>query len=102
DPESAASSGTFFRAEIAVELAEQGIAVLLRPLSQLSDEVLNLLASGVAQSLGPAKISRIGLDQVGIELMLANDLAEAVADFGAAAVPIRRLWRKLFRLSIGL
>jgi len=35
---------------------------------------------------GSAEINRVGLDQVGIELVLADQLAEAVADLGTAVV----------------
>ena len=48
------------------------------------DEVFHLLAGGFAKSLDAAEIGRIGLDQVGIELMLADDLAKAVANLRAA------------------
>ena len=65
---------------IAVELAEQGIAVFLGPVGQMLHEVFDLVAGGFAKGLYSAEISRVGFDQVGIEFMLANDLAEAVAD----------------------
>ena len=64
----------------------------------MGDEVLNLLAGRLAQGLGPAEVDGVGLDQVGIELMLADDLAEAVADSGAAIVPVGRLCGDLFRV----
>ena len=44
DLECGASSSTFLAAEIAVELAEQGIAVFLGPIGQMGDEVFDLLA----------------------------------------------------------
>ena len=44
------------------------------------DEVLHLLAVRVAQSLYAAEIGRVSLDEVGIELMLADNLAESVAN----------------------
>src|SRR5438094_6402723 len=40
--------------------------------------------------------------QGGIKLMLADELAQAVPDFGAAVTPVDRLWRELLRLSRGL
>jgi hypothetical protein len=52
------------------------------------DEAFDLLASGFAQGLSATKIDGVGLDQVGIELMLADQLAEAVADFGTAVVSV--------------
>ena len=54
----------------------------------MRDEVFHLLAGGIAKSLDAAEIGGVGLDQVGIELMLANDLAEAVANLRAAVVPL--------------
>lgn len=52
-----------------------------------------MLACGVAQSLHAAEVGGIGLDQVGIELMLANDPADAIADLrvGVIPVPVGRL-----------
>ena len=65
------------------------------------DEGLDLLAGGFAQTLGPAEVNGVGLDQIGIELMLADDLAEAVADSGATIVPVGRLRRELLRFASG-
>src|SRR5439155_4015155 len=97
-----ASCRTFFRREITVEPAEQGIAVFFSPVGEVCNEVLDLLTCGFAQSLDPAKISSIGLHQVGIELVLADDLAESIADLRAAVVPVSRLRRELARLSFKL
>ena len=83
-----ASCCTFLVYRVAVELAEQGITVFLGPVGQVSDKGLDLLAGRFAEGFGTAEIDRIGLHQVGIELMLADQLAEAVADFGAAVVPV--------------
>src|SRR5438067_1977392 len=63
----------------------------------MSDEVFDLLTRGFAESFGAAEIDGVGLDQVGIELMLPDELAQAIADFGAV-VSIYRLGRQLFRL----
>src|ERR1039458_2696561 len=86
-----------FRAHVAIELAEQGIAVLLGPVGQLLDEVLNLVPAGLSERLRTAEVDGVGLYQFGVELVLADDLAEAVADLRASAipVPICVLWRKL-------
>ena len=67
------------------------------------DEVFDLLAGGFSQGLGAAEIDGIGLHQFGIELVLADDLAEPVADLGATvvAVAIGMVGRKLLRLSGG-
>src|ERR1039458_2209930 len=86
------------RPRVAVELAEQGIAVLLGPVGQLLDEVLNLFAGGLSERLRAAEVDRVGLYQFGIELVLADELAEAVTHFGTAAIPVSIcvLGRKLF------
>jgi len=70
----------------------------------MRDEVLDLLSSCIAKSFHPAEIGRIRLDQSGVELMLTNDLAQAIANLGAAIVPVSicRLRRKLLRFSGGL
>jgi hypothetical protein len=51
-----ASSCTFFRAEIAVELAEQGISVFLGPIPPDVQQVLDLPTASVPEGLGPAEI----------------------------------------------
>jgi hypothetical protein len=88
-PQNAVSCGTFFAGEITIELAEQGITVLLCPVRQVRDEVLNLLAGGIAQSFGAAEVDGIGLDQDGIQLVMTNDLAEVVANAGTIASSVR-------------
>ena len=58
-------------------------------------KAFDLLAGGFAEGLGAAEIDRVRLDQVGIELVLADELAEAVTDLGAAvAIAIDRLRRR--------
>jgi len=53
---------TFFLAEIAVELAEQGVAVFLGPVGQVNDKILDLLARCLAQGLDSAEIGCVRLD----------------------------------------
>jgi hypothetical protein len=83
-------------------LAEQGIAIFLGPVGQVSDEALDLLLGRVAQGLYATEVGCVRLDRVGIELMLANQLAQAIADGAATSVTIvidrlrqlLRLWRR--------
>ena len=76
---------------VAVELAEQAISVLLGPVGQLLDEVLNLFAGGISEHLRAAEVDRIGLDEFGIELVLPDELTEAVSNLRAAVVAVARL-----------
>src|SRR5713101_2621232 len=85
-----------------LELAEQCVAVLRGPVGQMRDKVLDLLAGGLAKGLHATEVSGVGLDQGRIELMLADDLAEAVADLGAAVVSVGGLWGELLRLPRAL
>src|ERR1035438_3162457 len=85
---------------VAVELAEQGAAVLLGRLGKLLNEAFDLLASGVFEGFGTAEIDSIGFHQFGIEFVLADDLAEPVADLVtstpiAVSVSVGILGRKL-------
>jgi len=70
----------------------------------VGDECFKLLAGGLAEAFGSAEVDSVGLHQVGIELVLADQLAEAVANFGTAVVSVisilssDRLRRKLLRL----
>jgi len=93
DSRNSAACCTFFLGQITVELAQEGIAVLLRPVPKMNDKVLDLLTCCFPRCLGAAEVDRIGLHQVGIALMLANDLAKVIAGFGAAVVSVSRLRR---------
>ena len=53
-----------FRCEIAVELAEQRIAIFLGPVGQLLDEVLDLFPAGLSERLRAAEVDGVGLDEV--------------------------------------
>ena len=54
----------------------------------MGDEVLDLFAGGFPQSLYAAEVGGVGLNQIGIELMLANDLAKTIANLRAAMVSV--------------
>jgi hypothetical protein len=54
----------------------------------MCDEVLDLFAGRITQNLDRAEVDGICLDQVRIELMLADDLAKAVAELRAVVVPV--------------
>ena len=54
----------------------------------MGDEGFDLFAGSLAEALGAAEIHGVGLDQVGIELVLADQLAQAVANFGATVVSV--------------
>jgi len=88
-------------AEIAVELAKQGITVFLSPVSQLDDEGFHLFAGSIAKSFHAAEIGGVSLDQIGIELKLADDLAGPIAN-RKTAISVERLGRQLLPLLICL
>ena len=90
------------RSYIAVQLAEHGISVFLGPISQMLDKILNLLPSCFAQGFCAAEVGGVSLHQGGIQPVLADDLAQAVADLGAAAVPICWLGGEFLWLPRGL
>ena len=62
-----ASCRIFLVYRIAVELAEQGIAVFFGPVGQMGDEGFDLLTGCFAEGLGPAEVDRVELDEVGIQ-----------------------------------
>src|SRR5271167_2346522 len=53
-----------------------------------ADEGFSLITSSIAKSLDPAEAGGVGLDQVEIELMLSDHLAESIADHTPAVVPV--------------
>jgi hypothetical protein len=83
---SGGSRGTFFLPRIAVQLAEQGIAVTRGLTGEMGDEHLNLLPRGFAQSFRSAEVDGIRLHQLGIELVLANNLTESIANPSAVSI----------------
>ena len=95
--QSGVSCCTFLLDDVTVELAEQRVPIFLGAVGQANDEVFDLLARGIAQGLHATEIGRIRFDQTGIELMLANYLAETITDCAAAVVPVAicRLWQLL-------
>src|ERR1035441_9488432 len=76
---------------VAVEVTQQSTTILLGRLSKLLHEVFDLLTSGVFECFGAAEINGIGFHQLGIELVLADDLAEPVTDLVTSttiAIPV--------------
>ena len=70
----------------------------------MGNKTFDLLARGLAESFGTAEVDGVGLDQIGIELVLADQLAKAIAYFGATVVSvfaINRLGRMLLRFPGG-
>jgi hypothetical protein len=64
----------------AVQLAEKGWAVICRTFAQVLDESFDLLSAGIVKSGSSTIIGGVGFHQSGIELMLSNQQAEAVAE----------------------
>jgi len=62
--------------------------VLLGRIGELLDKAFDLLASGVFEGFGAAEIDGIGSYQLGIELVLANDLTEPIANLVPGTVPV--------------
>ena len=64
---------------IAVELAQQGVAVPSGPIGQVGDEGLDLAFGGVSKGWGSAVVSGIGLHEGGVKLVLTDQQAETIA-----------------------
>src|ERR1035438_3743551 len=64
----------------------------------MNNEVFHLLSGGVAQRLDAAEVRCVGLHQVRIELMVADNWAKAITHLRSAVVPIDWLRRQLLRL----
>src|SRR5664280_1663995 len=76
---------------VAVELTQQSTTILLGRLGKLLHEAFDLLASGVFEGFRAAEIDGVGFHQFGIEFVLADDLAEPVANLVTSttiAVPV--------------
>jgi len=59
-------------------LAEQCVAVFLGSVGKVNYKGFHLLAGSLTEELSAAEVDGVGLDEVGIELILADELAEAV------------------------
>src|SRR5207249_10346371 len=68
----------------------------------MSDKVFDLLAGGFTQGRDAAKIHGVGLHQIRVKLMVADDLAKRIADLRPTVVSIGRLRRNLAHLPIGI
>src|SRR3984893_11267114 len=71
------SWGHLLRFGIAVELADQPVAIFGGALGQIVDEGFDLISAGIPQGGRSAVVGCIGLHEASIELMLANQQAEA-------------------------
>jgi hypothetical protein len=72
--------GNLLRFGIAVELADQPVAIFDGTFGEIVDEIFDELPAGIAECSGTAVVGGIGLDETSIEVMLANQQAEAVAE----------------------
>src|SRR5579864_7911912 len=83
------------------------MAVFLGPVGEVCDECFDLLARGLTQGFSSAEIDCVGLHQLGIELVLANELAKAIANSsavsisGMAVIAVGRLWRQFANRALG-
>jgi hypothetical protein len=87
---------------VAVELAEQGIAVPACPVGEVLDELLDLGAGRFLERTGAAVVDGVSFDEFGFELVLADELAQAITDAGATgavSVAIAGLRRPFIRFE---
>jgi hypothetical protein len=70
----------------------------------VSNEGLDLFPRGIAQCLRASEIDSVGLDQIGIELVLTNYLTEMIADRATGVtIPVCRLGHSFrFAKRLGL
>src|SRR4051794_23442482 len=87
--QSGVSCGTFVLSEITIELAAECVAVFVSPIGKMINEILYLISRSVAQGLRAAKVGRVALHEVGIELMLADELAKTISNRAATMTIIR-------------
>jgi hypothetical protein len=73
------------RWKVAIQLAKQCVLVLGRPVGQVVHKLLHLLSARFLQGFRAAEVDGVGLDQNRIELVLADQLAEAVSKLGGNA-----------------
>jgi hypothetical protein len=78
---------------ITVQFAKEPFAIFGSPISEIIDEGLDEVSTGVPKYFGPAEIRRIAFYKRGIELVFADQQAEAVTEARlavlVAVVPVR-------------
>ena len=81
---------------VGVEFADQGIAVFFRGRREVGDKGLDQLAAGAAEGRGAAEVRGIGFHEIGIEVVLADQKAELIAEprlavaISVGGMPVRR------------
>jgi hypothetical protein len=78
--------GNLLRFGIAIELADQSVAILGGALGQIVNEGFDLISVGIPQGRGSAVVGGIGLHEASIESVLADQQTEAVAEARLAVV----------------
>src|ERR1039457_6981121 len=78
---------------VTVQFADEPVAILGGPISEFVDEGLDEVSTSLAKGFGPTEICRIAFYKRGIELVFADQQAEAVAEtrlaVGVAVVSVR-------------
>ena len=72
--------------DVAVELADEPVAILGGALGQIVDKGFDLLSTGLPKCGSSAVIGRIRLYEASIKLVLANQEAESIAEARLAVV----------------
>jgi hypothetical protein len=72
--------GDLLRFGIAIELADQSVAIFGGAFGQIVDEGFDLLSAGITQGGGSAVVGGIGLDEGSVEVVLADQQTEAVTE----------------------
>jgi len=69
-----------------VEFADETVPVFFRRCRQVGDEGLDQVSARFLDGLGAAEVRGVGLHEVGIEVVLADQKAEAIAEARLAVV----------------
>jgi hypothetical protein len=72
--------GSLLRFGIAVELADQPLAIFGGTLGEIVDEGFDQIPAGIAKCGGTAVVGGVSLNEASIEMVLANEKAEAVSE----------------------
>jgi hypothetical protein len=71
---------------IAIELADQPVAIFRGAHGQIVNEVFDLLSAGLSQGGSSTVVSGVGFHESSIELVLANEQTKTVAETRLAVV----------------
>jgi len=69
---------------VGIQFADQSSSILFGSRREMGDEGLDQFPTGTAEGFGAAEVRRVGLYEIRVEVVLADEKAELIAEPGLA------------------